>query len=211
MDMIKDAHTPQADDLLTRLRALTPKHAMSAAQVFHLADAQADTLRNATRIPTLRLPEETIEDLPGIHILRRRRVTEPTARQDSHSLEWVITVDAALPEAQQRVAVLRAFKQVIDAPYSSRIYHHSPAIRDAQQQLAGLHFAARVLMPRHAVELVISAGAASIEETANIFGLDPDTTERRLTELDLIDITGRIRLDANAHPIPAIDDTEGAS
>lgn len=211
MTNTNDHSTAGTGALLARLRGLVPGRKIGPVQAMAVAEAQAELLRMAMHLPSLRLPEDLLADEPDLRV--RRSATAPAAgthRFDRRTRQWVITVRAYQPETRQRLALLRQTKHVLDEPELDVLYHPAATIRHAQREQAATHFALCVLMNRHAVELIIAAHTTTVEDIATVFGVDPDTAERRLAELDLIDDHGRIRLDVHSLPIP-LDETEGAT
>ncbi len=174
------------DTVLHTLRALVPDRHVSHLESLHIAEQQADLLRDILHITTDTFPVDLIEKIPFVSITPVHELpVSGIAFWGDHT--WKIHIRAEEPLSRRRFNTLHEFKHVIDHPNLGRLYDGRPHVAAGERELVADHFAACVLMP---ADQLRRASLETVDRCtlAGRFHVDHTQLGHRLDDLDLTPI-----------------------
>ncbi len=174
------------DSVLHTLRALVPDRRVSHLESLHIAEQQADLLRDMLHVRTDEFPVDMIERIPFISVKQVKELpVSGIAFWGDHT--WKIHIRAEEPLTRRRFNTLHEFKHVIDHPHLSRLYDERPHVAAGERELVADHFAACVLMPANRLrQSPVETGARCA--LASRFHVDHAQLGRRLGDLGLMSL-----------------------
>jgi hypothetical protein len=194
--------------LLDRLRALTPRRALTSYQAVQVAERQAAALRRHLGYSRrAQLPTEALRDLPFVTVTYR--VGFPTSGMATRTdLGWVIVIRSDEPDVRQRFSLAHEIKHLVDSPLmhhktgplAGGLYPSQPG-RPAHDRVERVcdAFAAALLMPKTMVRRDWTTGMQSIPDLARRYGVSRPAMEYRLKSLGLLPPTPRCAISAPHH------------
>lgn len=172
---------PGRPSLLARLRAMSPARGLGLAEAIGVAERQATTLLEASKISSAPVPLSLLSDLPHIVLgVEHQLPTSGVSFWDGDN--WQLKANAEEHATRQRFSLAHEYKHVIDHPNRDLLYP-SHAIRERVAD----HFAACLLMPRVLITRAWCAGEQDVAQLAELFSVSPLAMERRLRELGHLD------------------------
>ncbi len=201
----------QNPSVLALLRMLVPNRELGYYERLRIAELQANRLRAHFALEGAPTPEEIIEELPRIRVIRKTGLpVSGAAHWNGHY--WIITLNSDEPDARQRFSLMHEFKHVLDHTSKNRLYRGT----DQAERIAD-YFAACLLMPKRVVKSLWCQGAQDINQLARTLGVSPVAMRYRLQSIGLVDrparctvpSTHRARSIARPHR-PALSMTGGA-
>lgn len=189
------ASANQERNVLSILRALAPRRALSTSEMLLVAELQANRLLELAGLPQTPIPNEIVTELPRIVV---RHDPDLPVSGSAHWLggRWQLTINANEPWTRQRFSLAHELKHVIDHRHVETLY------RDAlHAEMAADYFAACLLMPKREVKRSWGEGMQSLTELANQFGVSAVAMARRLDHLGLRMLPQRFKLSQPSKPI----------
>lgn len=177
---------PAPPHLIRRLRLLVPNRRLSYHEASHIAELQANVLREAIGLQDAELPDAAIRDLPRI-VVRRRRGIPVSGLTHWHNGRWLIVLNADEPETRQRFSLAHELKHVIDHTTKERTCWDEGwrSGADKAERLAD-HFAACLLMPKRHVKAAWGRHP-NLQALADSFGVSLPAARVRASYLGLLD------------------------
>lgn len=171
---------PSSARLLQRLRALSPPWPVSRREARWIAEQQADLLLAELRITRPPVSDAIVTKLDGVSVypLAKMPVDGLLSASQTTRRGGEILIDASLPRAEQRLALLHELKHIIDSG-------------DQAEPQTGAHqgtctdFATNVLMPVDWLHADWQAGHQSTHQLAERYNVPIEAMERRLHNLEL--------------------------
>ncbi|WP_084538010.1 ImmA/IrrE family metallo-endopeptidase [Nocardia puris] len=180
---------------LAKLRAIAAVGVTPVERSLHLARRQAEMLLDAHPVDTGMIPAEVITELRGIRVEWVPGQRLPSAGfWDTAARQWVIQLAYADSWKQQRWALAREFKHILDYPHADDLYPSTDATssRYLAEQAAD-HFADHLLVPDRLLRRAWSNDIGTAAELSVHFSVPEFVTERRLVDTPLGLDTGRAR------------------
>ncbi|GLZ30789.1 hypothetical protein Lesp02_29780 [Lentzea sp. NBRC 105346] len=181
------------NELITSLRSLAPKRAISYGEAIQVARLQAARFR--------RWAEADQPDINLIWLIEQRAVPVHFVPAHKLSEESGLTTNAVggkvqvfinqnEPLTRQRFSLLHEFKHVLDFTDGDHLYERlgsgDQKRKELQMELICNHFAAHVLMPTALVKSHWFA-TQNVDLMAGLFNVSPEAMSKRLRDLGLIE------------------------
>lgn len=175
----QDNRTDRSDrpSLLARLRAMSPTRGLELTEALGVAERQATTLLEASKVSFAPVPLSLLSDLPRI-VLGVEQLLPTSGVSFWDGDDWQLKASAEEHATRQRFSLAHEYKHVIDHPSRDLLYPNH-AIRERVAD----HFAACLLMPRVLITRAWCAGEQDVAQLAELFAVSPPAMERRLREL----------------------------
>lgn len=175
----------RTDEVITELRGLVPRRAITWTEETSIAERQATRLLALVGIDEPPIPQFVISALRGIDVERRENWPTSGMATGSHR-GWRIVLSADEPLWRQRFSLGHEFKHVLDDPFVNRLYRHIPESQrqDRAERISNV-FAACLLMPRAWIKRDWCAGQQSLHELTRRYGVSTEAMAIRLADLGL--------------------------
>lgn len=172
-------------DILARLRAISPRRALTWSEVHSVAEQQATALLLLHHVHEPAVPQFVISSLPGIVVERREQWPTSGMSVQADGL-WRIVVKSSESRQRQRFTLAHEFKHVIDDPIIERLFRHLPEDQrhDRAERLCN-YFAACLLMPRGWIKADWCSGLQDVGALARRYYVSREAMTTRLSELGL--------------------------
>lgn len=172
--------------MLTRLRDMCP---IARRLNWHLAErlaaSQAAYIATCAGRAGLSV-DHYVALLPAIRLERVAEMPVPVASLwDGRARQWVIHVRSTEPVEDQRHAILREFKHILDRPMTHRLYGPGAPTCHQRARQAAEDFATSALMPASQMRSAAQSGLTDPIELAARFNVSPPMAARRLAALGL--------------------------
>lgn len=186
--------TPIPPQLLSRLRQLAPKRALTFSESLTVAQHQATRLRELVDITAVAMPLDWVPKLPRltVEVVPAHKFGESmsglTTRKDGR---YLIAVNKNTSRTHRRFTLCHEFKHLIDYPYA-RIWHAGlrygdPGSQDWRIERIADHFAAHMLMPSGLVKRAWSRGLQEPRILSRLFEVSEEAMRIRLDNLGFTD------------------------
>ncbi|MDO3645656.1 ImmA/IrrE family metallo-endopeptidase [Nocardia mangyaensis] len=187
---------------LAKLRALSAVRPTTFEQSLRIARQQAALLLSTHRIDTGMVSIDIITELPHVRPEWIPGQRLPSAGfWDTATRQWVIQL--AYPDGwtQQRCAIAREYKHILDYHCAAELYPGSTTVSSRHQAAqAADHFAAHLLVPDHLLRHAMDTGSSSVAELSAYFGVPKYMIRQHLSEIALDSPTSsRTRRDRSAN------------
>lgn len=184
--------TPIPPQLLSHVRQIAPKRALTFSESLTVAQLQAGRLRELLGISTAAMPLDWVPELPRltVEVLPAYKLGEGTSglttRKDSR---YFIAVNKNKSRAHRRFTLCHELKHLIDYPYA-RILHAGLGYGDQESQDYRIeriadHFAAHLLMPANLVKRAWGRGLQDPRTLCQLFEVSEEAMRIRLDNLGL--------------------------
>lgn len=186
-------------DVISELRRLQPRRAMTWAEAHSIAERQATLLLEMLHISGPPVPQFVISSLPGVLVdWQRDWPSEATSfHTGSH---WQIVVRATDNRQRQRFSLAHEFKHLLDDPVIDLLYRHLPENqRHGRAEALCNYFAACLLIPRPWVKHDFCSGLQSARALAWRYYVSTEAMTTRLSELGLTPMTLALEPGARRH------------
>jgi predicted transcriptional regulator len=190
--------------VLTLLRGLVPKRAVSPYEAHRIAELQANRLLELFDIRTSAVPAEIVTALPRIRIESERGLPV-SGSAHWNGRYWIIVLSAEEHPLRQRFSLMHEFKHVIDHTTKDYLYRGRPG-QSAHEQAEHVadYFAACLLMPKRVVKRLWCQGHQDIALLAERLQVSPAALRYRLDQLGLTERAPRC-----AQPVVRIRSSAG--
>lgn len=198
-------------DIVERLRAITPKRALTWTEVHAVAEQQATLLLALNHVQEPPVPQFVISSLPGVVV--DWKADWPSSGMSVH-LDgiWRIVLKSSESRQRQRFTLAHEFKHVLDDPVVDRLFRHLPEERrDERAETLCNYFAACLLMPRGWIKKDWCAGIQDVRALARRYYVSREAMTTRLSELGLTHATLALEPRSQVHARPRIERTETTS
>lgn len=186
--------TPIQPQLLSRLRQLAPKRALTLSESMTVAQLQAGRLRELLGIATAAMPLDWVPHLPKltVEVVPAYKLGEGTSglttRKDGR---YLIAVNKNTSRSHRRFTLCHELKHLIDYPYA-RLWHAGLGYGDPDAQEYRIeriadHFAAHLLMSTSLVKRAWVHGVQNPRTLSRVFEVSEEAMRIRLANLGLTD------------------------
>lgn len=190
--MTSPSPTSIPPQLLSHVRQLAPKRALTFSESLTVAQYQAGRLRELLDIPTAAIPLDWVPELPKltVQVVPAYKLGEGTSglttRQDGR---YFIAVNKNKSRTHRRFTLCHELKHLIDYPYA-RILHAGLGHGDQEAQEYRIeriadHFAAHLLMPTNLVKRAWGRGLQDPRTLCQVFEVSDEAMRIRLDNLGL--------------------------
>ncbi|NQE67357.1 hypothetical protein NG2371_01809 [Nocardia gamkensis] len=172
---------------LAGLRAMMTERPAAFADSLRLARKQATALLSGRRSSATMIPIDVITDLRHIRVEYVFDQRLPSAGfWDTTTRRWVIQIAATVQRKQQRVAVAREFKHVLDYHRATHLYLGNDLVSGRYEaNRAAEYFAGQLLVPSRLLRRAWKAGLTTPEELSDHFVVPEVMIRQRLAETRL--------------------------
>ena len=190
--MTNTNQTPIPPQLLSHLRQLAPKRALTVSESMTVAQHQAGRLRELLGVVVPAMPLAWVPELPKltVEVVPAYKLGEGTSglttRKDGR---YLIAVNRNTSRTHRRFTLAHELKHLIDYPYA-RILHAGlgrgdPQSQDHRIERIADHFAAHLLMPTSLVKRAWGKGLQDSRTLSQIFEVSEEAMRIRLDNLGL--------------------------
>lgn len=190
--MINPSPTPIPHQLLSHLRQLAPKRALTFSESLTVAQHQAGRLREMLGITSAAIPLDWVPELPKltVEVVPAYKLGEGTSglttRKDGH---YLIVVNKNTSRTHRRFTLCHELKHLVDYPYA-RLWHAGlgygdPDSQEYQVERIADHFSAHLLMPTSLVKRAWGNGLQEPRMLSRIFQVSEEAMRIRLDNLGL--------------------------
>lgn len=184
--------TPIPPQLLSRVRHLAPKRALTVSESMTIAQHQAGYLRELLDITAPALPLDWVPELPKltVEVVPAYKLAEHTSgltvRKEGR---YLIIINKNTARVHRRFTLCHELKHLIDYPYA-RIWHAGLGRGDQASQEWRIeriadHFAAHLLMPNSLVKRAWGRGIQEPRALSHLFEVSEEAMRIRLDNLGL--------------------------
>jgi hypothetical protein len=171
--------------ILSALRSLAPRRALSSVEAEQCAETQADRLLTLAGLTTPPTPSELIAELPRVLVRIDSDLPTSAATQWVNG-RWLLLINGSEPIERQRFSLAHEYKHALDHRHHDLLYVDRPGFSaNDQAEQAADAFAAAVLMPAAWVERAWADGIRRLSDLSSLFQVSPRAMVRRLERLDL--------------------------
>jgi len=182
----------EAIDLLARLRAATPRRALTHRESERVAERQAELLRQALDLSgTPRLPTEALLTLPFLTVTERTGFpTSGMATKTPHG--WIIVLRSEEAKVRQRFSLAHELRHLLDDPFIDRLYPATGGYSSFERaERVCDYFAGCLLMPKRLLRADWVDGRQDIAALARRYDVSRAAMTVRLSQLGLLPNTPR--------------------
>jgi hypothetical protein len=190
--MTEPTPTTVPSGLLTRLRGLAPKRALTFSESLTVATHQATHLRELLGITAVAMPLDWVPELPKltVEVISAYRLDEGTSGLTKRENgRYFIVVNKNRARTHRRFTLCHELKHVIDYPYAN-IWHaglgfDDPDHEDRRIERIADHFAAHLLMPTTLMKRAYAHGLQNPRALSQVFEVSEEAMRIRLENLGL--------------------------
>jgi len=182
----------KAIDLLARLRAATPRRALTHRESERVAERQAERLRGELDLSgTPRLPTEALIALPFLTVTERTGFfTSGMATKTPHG--WIIVLRSEEAKVRQRFSLAHELRHLLDDPFIDRLYPASRGYSSFERaERVCDYFAGCLLMPKRLLRADWVDGRQDVAALARRYDVSRAAMTVRLSQLGLLPDTPR--------------------
>ena len=198
--MTNPSPTPIPSQLLSHLRQIAPKRALTFSESLTVAQHQAGRTRELLGISTAAIPLDWVPELPKltVEVVPAYKLGEGTSGLTTRKAgSYLIAINKNKSRTHRRFTLCHELKHLIDYPYA-RILHAGLGYGDPDSQEYRIeriadHFAAHLLMPTN---LVKRAWGHRLQDPRILCRLFEVSEEAMRIRLDNLGLTGDEELPA---------------
>lgn len=164
---------------------MTPRRRLSHLEAMHLAQAQAEKLRELLGVTDYYFPTRLLDELPHLRI----EVVDDLPASGASFWgrgNWHIHLPASEPWIAHRLTVLHELKHIIDHPKQGDVYDERAFVAYGERELIADYFAGCVLVP-DALLLKAYRTTKDTKAPAELFAVGERRIRHRLSETGLTD------------------------
>jgi Zn-dependent peptidase ImmA (M78 family) len=184
--------TPIPPQLLSHVRQLAPKRALTFSESLTVAQHQAGRLRELLDIRAAAMPLDWVPDIPKltVQVVPAYKLGEETSglttRQDGR---YFIAINKNKSRAHRRFTLCHELKHLIDYPYARILHaglgHGDPESQEYRIERIADHFAAHLLMPTTLMKRAWGRGLQDPRMLSQVFEVSQEAMRIRLDNLGL--------------------------
>jgi len=180
-----------SSSVLTHLRALIPRRALSLAEALQLAELQAGRLLELTGGPAIPVATRLISQQPRIIVEHDPELPAHAASGcsdwDYRRRSWIIYLNPTEPPRRQRFTVMHEYKHIIDHG-SAGILPERYAYQRPVAEIVADYFAGCVLIPKRQLTAAYYDGIQRPADLAQLFDVSREAIQVRLAQVGLADL-----------------------
>lgn len=197
--MTKPDNTQAMSDIISQLRKLTPKRALTYGESLTIAKLQARTARRLLGATSPALVLDWVLQLPGVDVqlLPAHEIAEIATEETSGFTtkkangEYLIAVNKNRSHTHRRWTLAHELKHLIDYPYA-RVLHSKLGHGDEDTQARQIericdHFAAHLLVPTMLLKQAWARGIQDVQALAGLFNVSSEAMHIRLINEGFLD------------------------
>lgn len=171
--------------VITQLRDFVPMRPLTRTEAYRIAEMQATRFHRLLGLEDGPLREETITELPRMHVQRFSPLPVSGATEWSHG-RWLVLLNGAEPLARQRFSLAHEFKHIIDHRFIDLLYARIPPAERAKfiESICD-YFAGCLLVPKVWLRRAWTDRIQRPADLAAHFGVSEMAIQVRLTQTGL--------------------------
>jgi len=178
--------------LLEKLRAITPRRALTTTEARFVAARQAALLLSELDVQVPGMPESVLAELPFLTVARHDRFPTSGMTTQTNDNGWVVVLKGTEPKVRQRFSLAHELKHIIDDPFIHALYPPLGRLSaDERAEAICDHFAGCLLMPKRWLVRDWCGGRQNIERLAERYAVSRAAIRVRLSQLGLVGPTPR--------------------
>jgi Zn-dependent peptidase ImmA (M78 family) len=173
---------------LVELRRIAPNRALDPAELFNVAELQANRLLELAEVHGPPVPTSVIRDMPAVKVDQWRAVPVSGSSHWTGS-SWMIVLNADEPWSRRRFTLAHELAHILAHPGRDVLYRNAgKQCGESFEEVVADHFAACLLMPKAWVRRAVSSeGLANVEDLASLFEVSRSAMRRRLAWLGMLE------------------------